>query len=109
MPVGQRINAKEYDKMCPKKNKVPVSQQGDSLHVVISPDGSTHIAHVESEYTFAFELRNTARVMLKSAKLPNDGPYSHWELKAFIHGAIILSYAALEAAFNEVIHLHALM
>lgn len=46
--------------------------------------------------------------MSNSAKSTEDGPRTHWQLRAFIHGAIILSYASLEAALNEIVHLNAL-
>jgi hypothetical protein len=46
--------------------------------------------------------------MSNSARLSEDGPTPHWQLRAFIHGAIILSYASLEAALNEIVHLNAL-
>lgn len=94
--------------MCPEKRKVPVAPRGNRTVVVQGQDGSNRIAHEEREYTFAYELRNSARVMSNAAKTTDDGQDTHWQLKAFIHGAIILSYAALEAALNEVIHLHAL-
>lgn len=94
--------------MCPEKRKVPVVRRGNHTVVVQEQDGSNRIAHEEREYTFSLELRNSARVMSNSAKATEDGPNTHWQLKAFIHGAIILSYAALEAALNEVIYLHAL-
>lgn len=88
--------------------KVPVAPRGDHIVIVQEHDGSNRISHVETEYTFAFELRNSARVMSNFAKNTEDGPDTHWQLRAFIHGAIILSYSALEAALNEFIHLHAL-
>ena len=94
--------------MCPEKRKVPIAPRGDHIVVVQEQDGSNRIAHEEREYTFAFELRNSARVMSNAARTTEDGPDTHWQLKAFIHGAIILSYSALEAVLNEVIHLHAL-
>jgi hypothetical protein len=90
------------------KNKVPVVKRGGSIRVVINPEGSTRVSQIEEEYTFAFELRNAARVMENSAKSTDNGPETHWQLKAFVHGAIIISYASLEAAFNEILHLHAL-
>jgi len=70
--------------------------------------GSIRVTHMEKEYTFAFELHNAARVMVNAARSTEDGPSTHWQFKAFVHGAIILSYAGLEAALNEIIHLHAL-
>lgn len=94
--------------MCSEKRKVPVASRGGCTHVMLGSDGSNHIVCEEQEYKFAFELRNAARVMVNSAKATDDEPSTHWQLKAFVHGAIILSYAALEAAVNEVIHLHAL-
>ena len=94
--------------MSPNRPKVPVVPRGDLTVIVRQDDGSNRIAHEEEEYTFACELRNSARVMSNFAKATEDGPDTHWQLRGFIHGAIILSYSALEAALNEVIHLHAL-
>lgn len=94
--------------MCPEKPKVPVVKSGDHITIVTDANGYTHISHIEPEYTFAFELRQTARVMGNLAESTEDGPSTHWQLRAFIHGAIILSYASLEAALNETVHLNAL-
>lgn len=94
--------------MRPEKPKVRVPPRGDHIVIVQENDGSTRVAHEEREYKFAFELRNSARVMSNHAKATEEGPSTHWQLRAFVHGAIILSYAALEAALNEFIHLHAL-
>ena len=91
-----------------KNSKVPSPPRGDHIVIVQNDDGSNSVAHVETEYKFAFELRNAARVMANQAKDTEDDPGTHWQLRAFVHGAIILSYSALEAALNEVIHLHAL-
>ena len=46
--------------------------------------------------------------MVNSAKEIENISDNNWELKAFINEAIILSYASLEAALNEIIHLRAL-
>lgn len=93
--------------MCPDKS-VPIAQSGDHINIVSDADGSTRVTHIESEYTFAFELRNAARVMDHSARATEDGSNTRWQLRAYIHGAIILSYASLEAALNEIVHLNAL-
>lgn len=94
--------------MSSKKNKVPVVTPGGRVIVLMDPDHSTRVVHVEEEYKFAFELRNAAREMLNSLKFTDERPRTEWHVKAFVHGTIIISYAALEAALNEVIHLHAL-
>lgn len=94
--------------MCPEKPEVPVATRGDHVFIVTGENGTTRVSRMESEYTFAFELRQAARVMSNSAKSTEDGPGTHWQLRAFIHGAIILSYASLESALNEIVHLNAL-
>ncbi len=94
--------------VCPEKPTVPVATRGDHVVIVTDANGTTRVSQIESEYTFAFELRQAARVMTNSAKQTEDGPRTHWQLRAFIHGAIILSYASLEAALNEIVHLNAL-
>ena len=100
--------AAKFDVMCSEKPKIPVAPRGDHIVITQRHDGSNRVTHEEQEYTFAFELRNSARVMSNLVKVTADEPDTHWQLRAFIHGAIILSYAALEAALNEFIHLHAL-
>lgn len=94
--------------MCAEKRRVPVAERGDHLAIVTDEKGDTHVQSIESEYTFAFELRQAARVMNNSAHTTQEGPDTHWQLRAFIYGAIILSYASLEAALNEIVHLNAL-
>lgn len=76
--------------------------------IVQQADGTPKLTYVEEEYTFAFELRNSARVMDNSAKSIESTAETYWQVKAFIHGAIILSYSSLEAALNEILHIHAL-
>jgi len=71
-------------------------------------DGSAKLTYTEEEYTFAFELRNSARVMVNSAKNLEETTETYWQIKAFINGAIILSYSFLEASLNEIFHIHAL-
>lgn len=106
---GIIIAAKRRKKvMCSERPKVPVATRGDRVFTVLDANGNTRVTQIESEYTFAFELRQSARVMSNSAKSTKDNPRTHWQLRAFIHGAIILSYASLEAALNEIVHLNAL-
>jgi hypothetical protein len=94
--------------MSPVKPRVLPTMVGDHVTIVSEKGGTPRVTHVEHEYLFAFELRNAARVMSNHAKATDDGPDTTWQLRAFIHGAIILSYASLEAALNEFIHLRAL-
>ena len=94
--------------MCPEKAEVPVAPRGDHIVITQGHDGLNRVTHGGQAYTFAFELRNSARVMSNIARVTADEPDTYWQLRAFIHGAIILSCAALEAALNEFIHLHAL-
>jgi hypothetical protein len=94
--------------MCPEQRNVPTAGRGDHIVLVSDEDGNTRVQNIEAEYTFAFELRQAARVMDSSAQATLESPSTHWQLRAFIHGSIILSYASLEAALNEVIHLNAL-
>ncbi|MEK6805190.1 MAG: hypothetical protein AABY95_00895 [Pseudomonadota bacterium] len=46
--------------------------------------------------------------MNNSAQATEDTSGTHWQLRAYIYGAIILAYASLEAALNEIVHLNAL-
>lgn len=92
----------------PKNRKVPVPARGGVHMVMLQPDGSTKLVQSEEEYTFAFELRNSARVMVNSAREIEEKPETYWQAKAFVHAAIMLSYASLEAALNEILHIHSL-
>jgi len=84
--------------------KLPVGRSGDHIHLVT--DGQkTRVVLVESEYRFAFELKNAARVMAKKARSISDK--DSYELLAFVTGAVTLSYSYLEAALNEFIFLNA--
>jgi len=94
--------------MCSEKRPVPVAQRGDHVVIVQDVNGQNRVQSIEAEYTFAFELRQSARVMLNSARVTPDTPSTHWQFRAFVHGSIILSFASLEAALNEIIHLNAL-
>ena len=83
---------------------IPTASTGSSINLV--KDGDTfRIARIESEYRFAFELKNVARFMANKALLAREEDY--YEQHAFVTGAIILSYAYLNAGFNEFIFLNA--
>jgi hypothetical protein len=79
--------------------------RGDHIVVEMHPEG-TRIVRVESEYTFAFSMKNAARVMANQARSTQADPISH-QYRAFVTAAIILSYAYLESALSEFIHLYA--
>lgn len=109
MHRGDAINrAPHADAMCPEKLSVPIAERGDHIVIVTDEKGDSHVQRIESEYTFAFELRQAARVMNNSAKATDEGPGTHWQMRAFIYATIILAYASLEAALNEILHLNAL-
>lgn len=82
----------------------PVGRSGSSI-ILVTDGEATRVTHVESEYRFAFELKNSARVMANSARKTAEDE-SH-ALSAFVTGAVILAYSFLEAALNEFIHLNA--
>ena len=88
--------------------KIPTVKSGGGVTLVQNADGSVRVACIKQGYTFAYELRNAARVMANSARAIEEEPDSSFEIRAFVHGAIILAYASLEAALNETIHLNAL-
>lgn len=73
---------------------------------IVAGTNSTHIVKIEREYRFAFNLRNIARYFARQAKETTDKDY--WERQSYVTGAICMSYAHLEAALNEFIHLNAL-
>lgn len=91
-----------------KDRKPPVASEGGMAIIIQQPDGSTKLTYTQEEYKFAFELRNAARFMANSAKSLEETSRTHYHNKAFIHAAIMLSYASLEAAINEILHIHAL-
>jgi hypothetical protein len=78
---------------------------GSGNHITIISDGeNVRIARIESEFRFAFELKNAARVMANQACDATDE--ESYQLRAFVTGAVILSYSYLEAALNEYIFLN---
>ena len=83
----------------------PVGRSGS--HTILVTDGTaTRVTQVESEYRFAYELKNAARVMANSArKVAEEERYA---LRGFVTGAVALSYSYLEAAANEFIHLNSI-
>lgn len=81
----------------------PVARSGSET-ILVSDGNSARVVRVESEYRFAYELKNAARVMANSARKVADD--DHYELRAFVTGAVTLSYSYLEAAANEFIHLN---
>jgi len=91
-----------------KNKKVPESKVGGKVIIQQQPDGSNKVTFVENEYKFAFELRNAARVMVNLAKNTKESSNTRYHYNAYINSAIVLSYASLEASFNEIIHIHAL-
>jgi len=83
---------------------VPIAHSGDRISIVLG--NAPRVIRIESEYRFAFELKNAARVMANKAKVAKDEEY--FELRAFVTGAIVLSYAYLNAGLNEFIFLNAI-
>jgi hypothetical protein len=83
--------------------KTPVLRSGGNVIIVMDGE-KTRVTRVESEYRFAFGLRNAARVMVNSARGTAEKD-SH-ERKAFVTGAIVLAYSSLEAALNEFVFLN---
>jgi len=67
--------------------------------------GHSKIARVTSQFRFAFELRNAARVMANKARAVDDE--DSFELRAFVMAAVILAWSSLDAALNEFILLNA--
>lgn len=85
--------------------RVPVARSG--AEVLIAEDkGVMHVMHVNQQFTFAFELKNAARVLAKKAQETQDA--DGYEMKAFVTGAVSLSYSYLEAAYNEFLLLNAI-
>jgi len=80
---------------------IPVLKSGDSFVVVMKDGHPTKITKIESEFRFAFTLKNAARVMAKNAAASLDQPY---HAHAFVVGAVVLAYSSLEAAFDEFLH-----
>ena len=88
------------------KPKTPVSAPWGAYHYETQKDGSIKLVTREEAIKFAQELRNAARVMNESARAAKQESSLHQ--RSFVYGAIVLSYASLEAALNEVILWHAL-
>ncbi len=94
--------------MCADKPQKPIAKYGNHITIVTNKNGTSYIANIEAEYRSAHQLINAARVMVNSANAIDDDTQSHYQLMAYIYGAIILSYTSLEATLNEILHLEAL-
>lgn len=74
--------------------------------LVVVGKTKSHVARIERQHRFAYELINVSRFHAREAK--KAGKRNHWRIRANVISAICVSYAALEAAHNEFIHLVAL-
>ena len=90
-----------------KKKKTPKSgPYGGHIELIVDMErGHSKIARVTSQFRFAFELRNAARVMANKARAVDDE--DSFELRAFVMAAVILAWSSLDAALNEFILLNA--
>jgi len=90
-----------------KKKKTPTGgPYGKKVDVIVDMErGHSRVARVTSEFRFAFELRNAARVMANKARAVDDE--DSFELRAFVMAAIILAWSSLDAALSEFILLNA--
>lgn len=78
---------------------------GNRIEIVVG-DGGTHIKRVEREHRFAYELINVSRYHAREAK--RAGADNYWRIRANVISAVTSSYAAIEASYNELVHLNAL-
>lgn len=87
--------------------KIPPSKGRSAAHNIhlVADGDKMKVALIESEYRFAFELKNAARVMSNYARSLSDK--SGYEMRAFVTGAVTLSYSFLEAGLNEFLFLNA--
>jgi hypothetical protein len=83
------------------KSKTPASgPYAAHIDVVINKkQNRATISRVRSEYRFAWELRNAARLMiLKAREVTEDDSL---QLRPFVTAAVVLGYSFLEAGLNE--------
>ncbi|MDP2363351.1 MAG: hypothetical protein Q8M94_06230, partial [Ignavibacteria bacterium] len=85
--------------------KIPTVKSGDSIILLTDPEKQeVKIMRIESEYKFAFLLKNCARLLLGEIQtIVSD---EHYKLRSFVISSIILSYSFLEAALNEFLNIN---
>ena len=78
---------------------------GNRIEFVVL-DGGSQIKRMEHENRFAYELVNVARYHAREAN--RAGKDNYWRVRANVISAVTSSYAAIEASYNEFVHLNAL-
>src|SRR5262245_15265624 len=86
-----------------KKKKTPTAgPYGNRVELRVDVQrGHTRVSRVTSQFRFAWELRQAARIMANKARAITDEDTR--ELRAFVVAAIMLAWSSLEAALNEFI------
>jgi hypothetical protein len=90
-----------------KKKKTPTAgPYGDRVDLILDVKrGYSRVSRVTSQFRFAFELRQAARIMANKARAIADK--DGFELRAFVVAAVTLAWSSLDAALNEFILLNA--
>ena len=78
---------------------------GNRIEIVVKGD-STEISRVHNEHRNAYELINVSRYHASEAR--KAGKDNHWRIRSNVISAITSSFSALEATYNEFIHIIAL-
>lgn len=91
--------------MTSKNKPRRVVTTGNRTEIVSAPN-LAQVTKIQREYRFAFNLKNIASFFANQASKTTDADF--WERQSYVTGAICMSYAYLEAALNEFIHLNAL-
>lgn len=88
-----------------EKKSHRVTYTGNRTEVISSPE-SSFVTKVQREYRFAYELINISRYHASEAikTKKND----RWKIRSNVISTIISSHAAVEATYNEFIHIIAL-
>lgn len=78
---------------------------GNRVEIAVG-NGKSQIKRIQEEHLFAYELINVARYHAGEAK--RAGKDNYWRVRANVISAVISSYSAIEAAYNEFVHINAL-
>lgn len=88
-------------------NYTPFSD--DEIHIDFSANAEEgNLTKRIKGYKFAFELLNSANLMINLLNELDESEDNFWKNKTYVYSAIILSYSMLEAIYNEIIHIYAI-
>lgn len=89
----------------PRNNRrKPVAQSGARITVSVGEHDHTRVTRVVQEFGLARELRKAAGILATKAEQAAGNEAGFYEQRAYVYGAIALSWASLEGALSELLH-----